>query len=120
MVLTAAASLWHWMQRPDCTDQNLSVGHWLLSRTLALAGVGQGALRNAKRCLALAAESSKFYIGYGHEAVARAAAVLNDQAKCQAHLLEAHSCLAEITDDTEREMLEKDLQELAHSLGLDV
>jgi hypothetical protein len=36
MILSASTSLWHWMQRPDCSDQNLSIGHWQLSRVYAL------------------------------------------------------------------------------------
>ena len=32
------ASLWHWTQREDCTDQNLSIGYWQAARVYALAG----------------------------------------------------------------------------------
>ncbi|MCO6045454.1 hypothetical protein NG895_16205 [Aeoliella sp. ICT_H6.2] len=113
MVLTAAASLWHWTQRPDCTDENLSIGHWLLSRTLALAGQGEASMRHGLRSLELAAESSSFYIGYGHEAVARAALVLSDETSFRAHLREAEACLTQIAEPSERELLEPDLQNLA-------
>lgn len=112
MVLTAAASLWHWMQRHDCTDENLSIGHWLLSRTLALAEQGEASMRHGLRALELAAESSGFYVGYGHEAVARAAVVLNDEATFHTHLQKAQRCLGEVADPSEREMLEQDLQNL--------
>lgn len=54
MVLRAMASLWHWTQRPDCTEQNLAIGHWQVSRVYALAGHGEAAMHHAQRSLALA------------------------------------------------------------------
>jgi hypothetical protein len=38
MVRLAQASLWHWTQRSDCTDKNLSIGYWQVSRVCALLG----------------------------------------------------------------------------------
>ncbi len=29
MIQCTLASLWHWTQREDCTDMNLSIGYWL-------------------------------------------------------------------------------------------
>jgi len=113
MILSATASLWHWMQRADCTDRNLSIGHWQVSRVYALLGKGENAMRHAKRSLALATGSSPFYVGYGHEAVARAAAVLADSATCQGHLKLALVCLKDVADASERAALENDLRTVA-------
>jgi hypothetical protein len=38
MVALNQASIFHWMNRPDCTDMNLSVGYWQASRIQALLG----------------------------------------------------------------------------------
>jgi len=38
MIRLAQASLWHWTNRADCKDMQLSIGHWLLARVQALAG----------------------------------------------------------------------------------
>src|SRR5258708_12645252 len=38
MVLCALASLWHWTQRKDCTDLNLSIAHWQAPPAWALTG----------------------------------------------------------------------------------
>ena len=46
MVLCTLASLWHWTQRADCTDQNRSIGHWQASRVYALIGQGDNARRH--------------------------------------------------------------------------
>jgi hypothetical protein len=113
MALSASASLWHWMQRPDCSDQNLSVGHWQLSRVYALVGQGKIAMRHAQRSLALAAACSRFYVGYAHEAIARAAAVLGDDTTRQTHIQLATQCVTAVTDPSEREPLEQDLRSLA-------
>jgi len=113
MILCALASLWHWTQRPDCTDVNLSVGHWQVSRVYALAGQGDNAMRHAGRSLALAAGASSFYIGYAHEAVARAAALLGDETTFQSHLAEARKCAAAVADASERATLERELRDLA-------
>lgn len=115
MVLCAVASLWHWMQRADRTDQNLSVGHWQVSRVYALVGQGDNAMRHARRSLELAVGSSPYYVGYAHEAAARAAALLGDQSAVNTHLEQAKSLAAAVADGGERAVLENDLRELAAS-----
>ena len=47
MIHLAHASLYHWSRCADCTDQNLSIGYWQLSRVYALAGLGDSALKAA-------------------------------------------------------------------------
>lgn len=117
MVLCALASLWHWTQRLDCTDRNLSIGHWQVSRAYALAGQGENAMRHAQRALALAEGSPPFYFGYAHEAIARAARVLNDRKLLADHLAAARRCAAAVTEAEERQPLEEDLRSLETSGG---
>jgi hypothetical protein len=112
MVLAAAASLWHWTQREDCTPQNFSIGHWQLSRAYAAAGLADNAMRHALRSLEFAAGGSPFYIGYGHEAVARAACMLSDGPAFQDHSAKARALLASIDDESERLALQQDLDSL--------
>jgi hypothetical protein len=112
MVLCALASLWHWTQRADCTARNLSIGHWQVSRVYALAGQGENAMRHARQSLEFAQGSPPFYVGAAHEAVARAATVLDDRETMRHHLSEARRCAAEVTDAAEREDLEQDLRSL--------
>jgi len=112
MVLTALASLWHWSQRDDCTDQNLSIGHWLAARVFALVGQGENAMRHARRSLEYAADLSPFYVGYAHEAIARAARTLGESGIYQDHLTQARRYAAKVEDAAERKLLEDDLQSL--------
>jgi hypothetical protein len=116
MILLAVSSLWHWTQRTDCTDQHRSVGHWQVSRVHALAGLADNGLRHAKRSLEYAAKLPAFYVGYAHEAIARAAQLLKDEPTFQAHMRLADACLMAVEDPAEKKMLEDDLKSL-RSLG---
>lgn len=117
MVLATAASLWHWTQREDCVAKNLSIGHWQLSRAYALAGQGDNSMRHALRSLEFARDEAPFYVGYGHEAAARAANLLGDATTFVSHRDEALALLAAIEDESERLALKQDLTSL-HALCL--
>ena len=45
MTRLCQASIWHWTQREDCTDKNLSIGYWQASRVYALLGQADDARR---------------------------------------------------------------------------
>ena len=63
LVCRAAASLWHWSQREDVTDQNLSVGYWQLSRVFAILGEANMAKRCGELCLSKSTNAEPFYVG---------------------------------------------------------
>ena len=85
MIHLCHSSFWHWTQADECTEQNLSIGYWQLSRVYAVAGQGENALNYAKRCIAVSEEAglAPFYIGYGYEAAARACIVLGQHDESQ-------------------------------------
>jgi hypothetical protein len=116
MILAASASLWHWTQRPDCTNQNLSVGHWQLSRIYTLLDQGDNAMHHAQRSLTLAADCAPFYKAYAHEAIARAAKTLGDGATQRQHIDLAKNYAIEVTNTSERDALEQDLNSLTSNL----
>jgi hypothetical protein len=109
MVALVQASICHWMKRPDCTDQNLSIGFWQASRVYTLVGAPQEALRMGQACLACSDNLAPFYRGFAHESLARAAALAGDAAARDRHLAEAHRWAAQVTDADERAMLDADL-----------
>lgn len=113
MIHLAHASLWHWLQRDDVTNQNLSVGYWLLARVYALVGQPENALRYGQRCLEFSKELPPFHQGFAHEAVARAALLRNDQSLHEQHLDKARGLLEQIADREERKLLEQDLWEIS-------
>ncbi len=113
MIQRTMASLWHWTQREDCTDQNLSIGYWQASRVYALADEPDNARKYAERCLDITPADAPFYLGYAHEAMARAAALAGDASLANEHLETAKQFAANITEPENRKMLEADLQTLA-------
>jgi hypothetical protein len=113
MLLLAHASLWHWTQRKDCADRQLSVGLWMLARVHAVLGLGDAARHHAAACLAASAGEPPFYLAYAHEAAARAASVSGDEEEKSSHIESAWILATRIEDPGEREMIERDLAELA-------
>jgi len=112
MLQLSQASLSHWTQRSDCTPKNLSIGNWQLSRVYALLGQAENALRSARMCLHYSENTSPFFIGYAHEALARSATIADDNVGKAYHLTEARRYLAQITNDADRALLQADLQSL--------
>jgi len=109
MIGLAHASLCHWRERPDLTERSLSVGYWQLSRAYAIAGRPDEARRYGELSLRHAAGEPAFYVAYAHEAIARAAKLGDDQPTYRSHLAKAAELFAGVSDDAEREALQKDL-----------
>jgi hypothetical protein len=111
MLLTALASLWHWKQREDVTATNLSVGYWQVARVYAL----MGQVENARQFGLLSLHESlkegvePFYLGYSHEALARADALSGDLERKATHLMLAHEACAKIADQEAKKMLLDDM-----------
>lgn len=113
MISLAHASLAHWRERTDCTTRNLSIGYWQLSRVYAVLNQPAPARHYGELCLAVSAEEAPFFLGYAHEALARASRLAGEWAIKQEHLTEARRCAALVSDPEERAALEADLAYLA-------
>src|SRR5580704_424822 len=109
MVALNQASIYHWLNRPDVSDRNLSIGYWQASRIQSLLGNHDEALRHAQTCLQFSHDPAPFYLGYAHEALARATAGLGRVADAKSHLDAAASCAAAVKDKHDREALLADL-----------
>ena len=98
MLLLSFASLWHWTQRADCTDRNLSISYWQVARVFAILGQAESTLRSAGQCMHHSQNESAFFLGYAHEAMARAAMIAGDQSKKSDHLAEARRLAAQVPE----------------------
>ena len=113
MIHTAHASVYHWLRRVDCTDQNLSIGYWQLSHMYALIGEGGNAFRYAEICK----KHSKMhgvasvFLGYAYEALARALSITGNQEDKVKYLEKARQ-LAQTLPDDDREQLLGDLADV--------
>jgi hypothetical protein len=115
MLHLGMASLWHWSQRPDCTDTNLSVGYWQVSRIYAVLGHADNARHYAERCLDVSQGEGipPFYLGYAYEALARAEMVAGNTDGMVASLQEARRVADTVPDVEARQMLQDDLATIA-------
>jgi len=106
------ASIWHWTQREDCTDRNLSIGYWQASRIYALLERAEEALRYARLCLEHSQAQPPFYLGYAYETLARAEALAGNPQEAGRHLSRAFELAAAVADAEERQILMADLESL--------
>jgi len=76
MIHLVHTSLYHWSQRAECTDQNLSIGYWQLSRAYVLIGEPENAIKYGQICLehSMVHGVAEIFLGYAYETLARASA----------------------------------------------
>ena len=111
MIGLGQASLWHWTRREDCADRNLSVGYWQVSRIYALVGQAHEARRYGRLSLdsGQRGELPPFFIGYSHEALARAESGLGHRAEMEKHIENAREAADKVSGAEERKQLLDDL-----------
>ena len=118
MVQLSLASVWHWTQRDDCTDTNMSIGYWQTSRVYATIGLSDEARRYGRLCLEVSQgrDILPFYLGYAYEALARAEAMGGNEAKARGHLAESRSVAEGLPDPDAKKQLLSDLEALEKRL----
>jgi len=113
MLTAAFTSRYHWQQVGDA--RNFTVGDWQISRVAAVLGYPDLAEQYGKRSLHVASLSglAPFYVGYAHEALARAARLAGNRGVVATQLEAAHEMLAQVEDGAERDLLAADLKDIA-------
>lgn len=113
MLSSAFAQRYHWYEVG--TPRNRAISDWQVSRVAAVLGYADLALRFAERSLAVCMENDldPFVTGFAHEAIARAAAEVDDIDMFTEHLEAAKEKLPEIEDPDDRDVLEADLTEMS-------
>jgi lipopolysaccharide biosynthesis regulator YciM len=108
------SSFWHWRNVKSQKPVNLSIGYWQLSRVHAVLGKADDARYFGERCLETSEQNDvgDFFVGYAHEALARAELVAGNKKAAKSHLKEAFSFLEKVAEQEDRDLLSKDLQEL--------
>ena len=109
MVSMCHASLFHWQQRPDCTSRSFSIGYWQLSRVYALLEQEDNARLYGRLCLDHSQNEEPFYLGYAHEALARAEALGGNRGEAERHFAMARDLALQVANKDERDLLEADL-----------
>ena len=111
MIRLSFASHWHWTQRDDCSDTNLSISYWQTSRIYAILGQADSARKYAGLCLALSKGEGilPVYLGYAYEALARAESVAGNREKMEEHLIEARRVAETMPNPEAKQRLLDDL-----------
>jgi hypothetical protein len=109
MLHAAHASRYHWGHAG--TPLNRAIGEWQISRVYATLGRSEPALFHARRSLDIARlhKLAPFYLAYGYEALARAAALAGKRRDRARYLREAERIGATVRDSDDRRMLLEDL-----------
>jgi len=110
MLQACLASLWHWSQRPDCTNQNKSVGAWQAARVYAVLKQPDNARRYAKMALEFARHAPHFYQAYAYEALARAEAVAGNHILALEYLEQSRVLAQQVEEAEERTLILEDLK----------
>jgi hypothetical protein len=109
MVALSQASIYHWLNRPDCEPKRLSVGYWQASRIQALLGNAAEAGNHAEVCLQYSMGQDPFLLGYAYEARARAAKIAGNSSVAAEQLVLAKEQAALVSNKEDRELLQSDL-----------
>lgn len=107
MLSSAFAQRAHWYQVGDA--RNRAIADWQVSRAAVLAGYPDLARRFGERSLQEADALDPFVRGFAHEAIARAAASVDDVETFETHLAAARELAGQIDDEEERRVLVADL-----------
>jgi hypothetical protein len=112
MVSMCHASLFHWLQRPDCTPRNLSIGYWQLSRVYAVLREPELARRYGHESHKHGQNEGPFYMGYALEAIARAEFLAGNTSEANQIVAKARQLSQSVSDQEDRKMLDSDLDSL--------
>ena len=110
MIQACLASLWHWSQRPDCTNRERSVGAWQAARVYAVVQQPDNARRYGQMALAFAHDQPPFYQAYAYEALARAKVAAGDRSAAQPYLEQARLLAGQVAKAEERKLILTDLK----------
>lgn len=113
MLAATFAQRYHWYHVGS--ERNRAIADWQVSRVAVVLGYADLARRFGERSLEVAIEYGldPFVTGFAHEAIARAAAEVDDVETFTEHLELAKAALAEVEGDRDREILSADLAEMS-------
>jgi len=115
MVYAAHASAYHWLHAEGAGPHNRARSEWQIARVYAVLGRGEPAVHHAQRCLDHCLENGigDWDLAFAYEALARAQKVAGNEPEFRRNLELARETGARISDPEDRELLEKDVAELA-------
>ena len=119
MIATAYSSLWHWKQRHDCKEENLSIAYWQLGRVFCVSGKVKEAKSFGQKCLKISQSGNldSFYVGYAYETLINSAILEQDYSQAKEHLKLALVELEKVENEENKKYLKADLDKLAEEIN---
>jgi hypothetical protein len=113
MLAATFTQRFHWYEVGD--PRNRAIADWQVSRVAAVLGYAELSQRFGERSLAICEENDldAFVRGFAHEAIARAAAEVDDVETFTEHLELAKALLPDIEETEDRDILAADLAEMS-------
>jgi hypothetical protein len=115
MLTSTFAQRYHWRQVG--TARHWAIADWQISRVAAVTGYFDLARRFGMSSLAICEENQldAFVTGFAHEAIARAAAFVDDVETFEEHIALARESLARIGDEEDRTTLAADIDQMSEN-----
>ena len=106
------ASMYHWLQAPECEPKNRARGEWLCSRAYAVLGRAEPALHHARRCFELCEQHADnledWDLAFAYEALARANCVAGNEDEARRCEQRGRELADQIADPEDKEIVLRD------------
>jgi hypothetical protein len=106
------ASMFHWLQAPECEPKHRARGEWLCSRAYTVLGRAEPAMHHARRCLELCEQHADnvedWDLAFAYEALARASRVTGNQDEARRYEEHGRELADRIADPEDKEIVLKD------------
>jgi hypothetical protein len=106
------ASIYHWLQAPECEPKNRARGEWLCSRAYSVLGRAEPALHHARRCFELCEQHADnvedWDLAFAYEALARANRVAGNEDEARRCEQRGRGLADRIADPEDKEIVLRD------------
>jgi hypothetical protein len=106
------ASMYHWLQAPECEPKHRARGEWLCSRAYSVLGRAEPALHHARRCFEICEQHADnvedWDLAFAYEALARANRVAGDEEEARRCEQRGRELAGQIADPEDKEIVLKD------------
>jgi hypothetical protein len=106
------ASMFHWLQAPECEPKHRARGEWLCSRAYTVLGRAEPAMHHARRCLELCEQHADnvedWDLAFAYEALVRASRVTGNQDEARRYEERGRDLAHRIADPEDKEIVLKD------------
>ena len=106
------ASMYHWLQAPECEPKHRARGEWLCSRAYSVLGRAEPALHHAQRCFDICEQHADsvedWDVAFAYEALSRASRVAGNDDDARRFEEQGRRLAEQIEDPEDKDVVLKD------------